>query len=67
MRTWLHRHHLQALSTRPHLPRTTIADPAAIGTENRLLDQPAPKVPNRVCVGRNRKGKIPYLPLVDGR
>ena len=53
LRTWLHRHHLQALSTRPHRPRTTVADPAATVAENRLLGQPAPTVPvpNRVWVG----------------
>ena len=54
LRTWRHRHHLQALSTRPHRPRTTVADPAAIGAENRLPGQPAPTVPNRVWVGRTR-------------
>ena len=54
LRTWLHRHHLQTLSTRPHRPRTTVADPAAIVAENRLLGQPAPTVPNRVWVGSTR-------------
>ncbi len=43
LRTWLHRHDLQALSTRPHRPRTTVADPAA---ENHLLGQLAPTAPN---------------------
>ncbi|WP_092769682.1 IS3 family transposase [Hymenobacter actinosclerus] len=42
LRTWLRRHGLQALSTRPHRPRTTVADPAAIVDENRLFGQPAP-------------------------
>ncbi len=62
LRSWLHRHNLQALSTRPHRPRTTVADPAAIVAENRLLGQPAPTLPNRVWAG-----DITYLPLVGGR
>ena len=37
LRTWLHRHDLQALSTCPHRLRTTEADPAAVMAENRLL------------------------------
>ena len=51
LRTWLHRHDYQALSTRPHRPRTTVADPAAVVAENRLLGQPAPTAPNQVWVG----------------
>ena len=62
LRTWLHRHHLQALSTRPHRPRTTVADLAAAVIENRLLGQPAPTAPNQVWVGG-----ITYLPPVGGR
>ena len=62
LRGWLHRHGLQALSTRPQRPRTTVADPAAIVAENRLLGQPAPTAPDRVWVG-----DITYLPLVGGR
>ena len=50
LRTWLHRHYLQALSTRPHRPRTTVANLAAIRAENRLLGQPAPTVPNQFGV-----------------
>ena len=48
LRSWLHRHNLRALSTRPQRPRTTIVDPAAVVAENRLLVQPAPTAPNRV-------------------
>ena len=58
----LHRQGLRALSTRPQRPRTTVADPAAIVAENRLLGQPAPIAPDQVWVG-----DIMYLPLVGGR
>ena len=43
-------------------PRTTVADPAALVAENRLLGQPAPTAPDRVWVGDTT-----YLPLVGGR
>lgn len=62
LRSWLHRHGLRALSTRPQRPRTTVADPAAVVAENRLLGQPAPTAPDQVGVG-----DITYLPLVGGR
>ena len=62
LRTWLRRKGLRALRTRPHRPRTTVADPAAVVAENRLPGQPAPTAPDRVWVG-----DITYLPLVGGR
>ena len=62
LRTWLHRNELRALSTRPLRPRTTVADPAAVVAENKLLGRPAPTAPDRVWVG-----DITYLPLVGGR
>lgn len=62
LRSWLHRHSLRALSTRPQRPRTTVADPAAVVAENRLLGRPAPTAPNRVWVR-----DITYLPLVGRR
>lgn len=62
LRLWLHQHGLRALSTRPHRPPTTVADPAAVVAENRLLGQPTPTAPDRVWVG-----DITYLPLVGGR
>ena len=62
LRSWLHRHGLQTLSTRLQRPRTTVAEPAAIVAENRLLGQPAPTASDQVWVG-----DITYLPLVGGR
>ena len=62
LRCWLHRQGLRALSTRPQRPRTTVADPAAVVAENRLLGQLAPTVPDRVWVG-----DITYLTLMGGR
>jgi len=59
LRSWLHRHGLRGLSTRPHRPCTVVADPAAVVVENSLLGQPAPTAPDRV-------GDITYLPLVGG-
>jgi putative transposase len=44
LRTWLRCQGLQALTTttRPQLPRTIVANPAALVAENLLLGQPAP-------------------------
>lgn len=61
-RTRLHRHHLQALSTRPPRPRTAAAGPAAVVAENRLLGQPTPTAPNQAWAG-----DITCLPLLGGR
>ena len=66
-RSWLYRQGLRALSTRPHRPRTTVADPVAVVDEDRLLGQRASVSPDRVWVGRTRQGDITYLPLVGGR
>lgn len=60
LRSWLHRKGLWALS-RPQRPRTTVADPAAVVAENRLLGQPVPTAPDQVWVGDST-----YLPLVGG-
>ena len=62
LHSWLCRHGLRALSTRPQRPHSTVADPAAVVAENRLLGQPAPTAPDRLWVG-----DITYLPLVGGR
>ena len=62
LRSWLQRNGLRALSTRPQRPRTTVADPAAVVAENRLLAQPAPTALDQVWVG-----DITYLPLMGGR
>ena len=62
LRSWLHRHGLRALSTRPHRPRTTVANPAAVVAENRVLGQPAPTAPDQVWGGDST-----YLPRVGGR
>jgi len=44
LRTWLHRKALHALSTRPHRPRTTVADPAAVVAETACTHGPRPGV-----------------------
>ena len=61
LRSWPHRHGLRALSTRPQRPCTSVADPAAIVAENRLMRHPALTAPDRVWVG-----DITYLPLLGG-
>lgn len=53
---------LAGLEHPPATPRTTVADPAAVVAENRLLGRPAPTAPNQIWVG-----DIMYLPLVGGR
>ncbi len=58
LRSWLRGQGLRALSTRPHRPRTTVADPAVVVAENRLLGRPAPTAPDQVWVG-----DITYLGL----
>ena len=62
LRTWLRRHGLRALITRPQRPRTTVADPATVIAENLLLGQPVPP-----CAQSGVGGGITYLPLVGGR
>ena len=62
LRSWLHRNGLRALSTRLQRSRMTVADPAVMVAENRLLGRPAPTAPDQVWVGY-----ITYLPLVGGR
>ena len=62
LRTWLRRKGLRVLSTRPHRPRTTVADPAVVVAENRLSGRPAPTAPDRVWVDG-----ITHLPLMGGR
>ena len=61
LRSWLYWHRLQALSTRPQRPRTTMADPAAMVAENRLLGQPTPTALDQVWMGG-----ITCLSLVGG-
>jgi transposase InsO family protein len=61
LHSWLHWHDLRALSTRPQRPCTTIADPAAVVVENRLLGQLTPTAPDQLWVG-----DITYLPLLSG-